>query len=84
MGCHAALNALATAQAIVRGDPASVVLVCCVELCSLHFNYQFEPSQLIASAFLGDGSAAVVVREGATSGHRGEWNLIRARKSDAA
>jgi len=68
MGCHAALNALSAAQAIVRGEPTATVLVCCVELCSLHFNYGFEPSQLIASALFSDGAGAAIVREGAPSG----------------
>ncbi|MEX0876741.1 MAG: type III polyketide synthase [Phycisphaerales bacterium] len=37
MGCHGAVNALAVARDFVRAEPGSRVLICCVELCSLHF-----------------------------------------------
>src|SRR6266404_4975811 len=36
MGCHGALNALRAARAFTAEDPAARVLVCAVELCSLH------------------------------------------------
>lgn len=62
MGCHAAINALATADAIVRADPGAVALVCCVELCSLHMHYSSRPDRLVANALFADGAAACVVR----------------------
>ncbi|HWB53721.1 MAG TPA: hypothetical protein VG722_05990, partial [Tepidisphaeraceae bacterium] len=37
MGCHAAFNALAAARDAIANKPSARVLVCCVELCSLHF-----------------------------------------------
>lgn len=62
MGCHAAINALAMADAIVRADPGAVALVCCVELCSLHMHYSSRPDRLVANALFADGAAACVVR----------------------
>jgi len=61
MGCHAAFNALAAAQDAIRADPYARVLVCCVELSSLHFAYGAEPEKLVANALFADGAAAAVV-----------------------
>ena len=60
MGCHGALNGIAVANAIVRADPAAVVLLCCIELCSLHMHYSERVDQLIANALFADGAAAAV------------------------
>ena len=67
MGCHAAINALRVADAIARADDAAVVLVCCVELCSLHFRHDPErDGQAVANALFADGAgAAIVASEGA-------------------
>ncbi|CAG0987769.1 alkylresorcinol/alkylpyrone synthase [Phycisphaerales bacterium] len=62
MGCHAAINALAVAKAFADADPHAVVLVCCVEVCSLHFSYTDEPGHTLANALFADGAAAAVVR----------------------
>lgn len=62
MGCHAALNALRLASSIVRADDASVVLVCCVELCSLHFQHDATAEgQAVANALFADGAGAAVI-----------------------
>ena len=60
MGCHAALNALRVANAFATADPATRVLVCAVELCSLHYYYGNAADKLIANAIFADGAAAVV------------------------
>ncbi|HUQ70602.1 MAG TPA: type III polyketide synthase [Planctomycetaceae bacterium] len=62
MGCHAALNALRVARAFVAADSKSVVLVCCVELCSLHYQYGWDPEQIVANSLFSDGAAACVVQ----------------------
>lgn len=67
MGCHAAVNALAVADAHARADESAVCLVCCVELCSLHYHYGARPDQLIANALFADGAAAAVVSARAPS-----------------
>ncbi len=61
MGCSAAFPALRTAEAICRADPASVVLVVCVELCTLHLRATDEPEQIVAMSLFADGAAAAVV-----------------------
>jgi predicted naringenin-chalcone synthase len=62
MGCHAALNALRVAEAFTRCDGDACVLLCAVELCSLHYQYGFKLDQMISNALFADGAAAVVVR----------------------
>lgn len=68
MGCHAALNGLRVAAAFAGADPAAAVLMCAVELCSLHYYYGDDPQRLIANALFADGAAALV---GASSERRG-------------
>lgn len=60
MGCHAALNGLRVAQALADSNPHARILLCAVELCSLHFQYGWEPDRVIANALFADGAAAVV------------------------
>ena len=62
MGCHGALNGLRVARAFTGADPDARVLLCAVELCSLHYFYQWEPQRIIANALFADGAAAVVGR----------------------
>ena len=60
MGCHGALNGLRVARAFVEADPNARVLLCAVELCTLHHQYGWNPDQIVANALFADGSAAVV------------------------
>ncbi|MCC6547238.1 type III polyketide synthase [Candidatus Sumerlaeota bacterium] len=60
MGCHAAMNALMAADGLCAADPGNVVLVCAVELCSLHFQYGWDPARVMANALFGDGAVAIV------------------------
>ncbi len=71
MGCHGAVNGIRTAMNIANSDPAATVLVCCVELCSLHCRFQWGPEEnekIIGNALFGDGAAALVIAN--TSGQR--------------
>jgi predicted naringenin-chalcone synthase len=67
MGCHGAMNGLRVANAFTTADPQARVLVCAVELCSLHYYYGNQADKLIANAIFADGAAAVV---GAAAGER--------------
>lgn len=60
MGCHGALNGLRVANAFTSANPDSRVLLCAVELCSLHYYYGNEADKLVANAIFADGAAAVV------------------------
>ncbi len=64
MGCHGALNALRVARALVADDPDNRVLVCCVELCTLHFQYAYDANNVVANSLFADGAAAVVIESG--------------------
>ena len=60
MGCHGAMNGLRVAHAFAEMDPKAVVLLCAVELCSLHMAYGWHPEKVVANALFADGAAAVV------------------------
>jgi predicted naringenin-chalcone synthase len=61
MGCHAALNGLNVANAFANSSPNAKVLLCSVELCSLHFQYGSDPQRILANALFADGAAAAVI-----------------------
>lgn len=60
MGCHGALNGLRVARAIALSEPNSVVLVCALELCSLHHGYESHRDQMVSNSLFADGAAAAV------------------------
>jgi predicted naringenin-chalcone synthase len=60
MGCHGALNGLRVASSFAGSDPTARILVCAVELCSLHLTYGSDSESLVANAIFGDGAAALV------------------------
>ncbi|MCP9850533.1 type III polyketide synthase [Cyanobium sp. Morenito 9A2] len=60
MGCHGTLNALRVAAGFIGADPQACVLICSVELCSLHLQYGWHPERIVANALFADGAAALV------------------------
>lgn len=60
MGCHGALNGLRVASALSQATHGDKVLLCCVELCSLHHQYAADAQQTVANALFSDGAAAIV------------------------
>ena len=60
MGCHGAFNGIQVARAFTEAGAGAVVLLCAVELCSLHFHYGWDPQQIVANALFADGAAALV------------------------
>jgi predicted naringenin-chalcone synthase len=74
MGCHGAFNAMAAARDAVLANPKAKVLVCCVELCTLHLAYGSDPGKMVANAIFADGAAAAVIGRQSTSGAAG-WTL---------
>lgn len=60
MGCHGALNGLRAARGLAAAEPDAHVLVCAVEVCSLHYHYGWDPEQIVANALFADGAAAVI------------------------
>jgi len=61
MGCFGGVCGLRAAAAHAIADPQAIVLMVCVELCSLHLRRDRDPQNLVASALFGDGAAAAVV-----------------------
>lgn len=61
MGCYAAFPALRMARQFCLADPEAVVLVMCLELCSLHIQVTDQPDTLLANSLFADGAAAAIV-----------------------
>jgi predicted naringenin-chalcone synthase len=64
MGCHGALNGMRVARGFLEADPGACVLLCAVELCSLHHQYGWDAEKIVANALFADGAAAVVLVAG--------------------
>jgi predicted naringenin-chalcone synthase len=64
------------ASALATAAPGSSVLLCAVELCTLHFHYGWDGGQTVANTLFADGAAAAILREGrAGSSSEGSWRL---------
>jgi predicted naringenin-chalcone synthase len=61
MGCYAAFPGLRMAKQFCEADPRAVVLVLCIELCSLHLHLDGTEDTLLANSLFADGGAAAIV-----------------------
>lgn len=61
MGCYAAFNGLRVAHSFCQSDPNAVVVMVCVELCTLHFQVSETLEQAVINAIFSDGAAAAVL-----------------------
>lgn len=61
MGCYAAFPALRMAAQFCEADPNAVVLVVCLELCTLHMQIDNRPDNILANSLFADGTAAAIV-----------------------
>jgi len=61
MGCYAAFTAIKMADRICDSDPSANVLIASVELCTLHFQKNYNEDNLLANALFGDGAAAALI-----------------------
>lgn len=61
MGCYAAFPALKIAKAFCQADPHAVVLVVCLELCTLHLQMAGDPDTLLSGSVFADGAGAALV-----------------------
>ncbi|WP_051313201.1 type III polyketide synthase [Sporocytophaga myxococcoides] len=62
MGCYAAFSGLKVADAICKADKNAVVLMVCVELCTIHYQKSMNWDHILSNAIFGDGAAAVIVQ----------------------
>jgi predicted naringenin-chalcone synthase len=72
MGCQGALNGLRVARGFAAQQPDAKVMLCAVELCSLHYNYGWDPDRIVANALFADGAAAIV---GAVTDAERSWQV---------
>ncbi|MFT4605150.1 MAG: putative naringenin-chalcone synthase [Rhodothermales bacterium] len=68
MGCFAAFPALRMAASFCKNDPDAVVLIVCLELCTLHLEPSDVIDNIIACSVFADGAASVVVSAQAPDG----------------
>lgn len=61
MGCYAAFPALRMANQFCVADPAAVVLVVSLELCSLHLQLGGGEDSMLANSLFADGVAAALI-----------------------
>jgi predicted naringenin-chalcone synthase len=61
MGCYGAFPALRAAAAFCAADPDAVVLIVCVEVCTIHLRTSNDAEQIVATSVFADGAAAAVV-----------------------
>ncbi|MDB5231398.1 MAG: type polyketide synthase [Chitinophagaceae bacterium] len=61
MGCYAAIHGLKFAKLICDSTPNANVLIVATELCTLHFQKEYNIDNAASSLLFGDGSAAVLV-----------------------
>lgn len=61
MGCYAAFPALNMATQFCRANPEAVVLIMCLELCSLHLQINGTEDTILANSLFADGAGALLV-----------------------
>lgn len=76
MGCHGALNGLRVARGLVNADPQARVLLCAVELCSIHCSFTWDPGRIVANALFADGAAALVCSGVQGNSTTNGWRMV--------
>lgn len=65
LGCAGGATGLGIAARLAAAQPGAVVLLVCVELCTLSFRMDApDKADVVAAALFGDGAAACVLRSG--------------------
>lgn len=62
MGCYGAFNGLKVANAFCQAEQNANVLLVCVELCSIHFQNNFNLENMVSNALFADGAASVLIQ----------------------
>jgi len=81
MGCSGAINGLRVAKAFAESTPNACVLLCAVELCTLHHQYRWQPDQIVANALFADGAAAAVIQARGDDRPDEAWHLVDLRST---
>ncbi len=61
MGCFAAFQGLQLARSICSADPEAVVMLICVEICSIHLQLDETPDNIVSASVFADGAAGAIV-----------------------
>ena len=61
MGCYAAFQGLKMAHSFCMNNPDAVVLVLCVELCTLHLQFSDDTDAMISASVFADGGSGALV-----------------------
>lgn len=61
MGCYAAVHGLKQADYICKSEPNAIVLIICVELCTIHFQKTDTLDNITANLLFADGAAASLI-----------------------
>ena len=69
------MNALRVASSLAAANDQARILVCSVELCSLHFSYEWDPDHLVANALFADGAGALVGTSEPAAGNDPGWRV---------
>lgn len=61
MGCYAAIHALKQADYICKNESDAVVVIICMELCTIHFQKADTPDNNTANLLFADGAASALI-----------------------
>lgn len=61
MGCYAAIPGLKLAKRICDADPGVTVMVISAELCTLHFQANNVPDNMVSASVFADGAAGAII-----------------------
>src|SRR5262249_41160913 len=75
MGCHGAINGLKVGRGSLALEPSACVVVCAVELCTIHLFTGWDPEKMVANALFSDGAAAAVCRNADADTPADAWRL---------
>jgi predicted naringenin-chalcone synthase len=76
MGCYAAIHAMKQADAICSNNKNALVLIVCVELCTLHFQKEIDKDTIGANLLFADGAAAVLIGEQENPKYKNQNSLL--------
>lgn len=75
MGCFGAFKGLSVAQSFAKENPKNRILLVCTELCSLHFQVDPTPDNMLANSLFSDGAAGVIVGADPQSHENSLWTI---------
>ena len=76
MGCHGAINGFRAAHGLACASASNRILVCSVELCTIHYAFQWSNERMLGNALFADGAGAVVLGSTDDSGGNAKrWRL---------